>query len=320
MSDPSRQDVTIPPESAGKRLDVVLTELFPGYSRSRLQEWVRAERITVNGQFPQNRQRVIGGEAVCLLLPATEDETLSGDYAPEPIPLDVVFEDDHIIVINKPANLVMHPAVGNRSGTVLNALLYHYPEVSAVPRAGIVHRLDKDTTGLFVVARTLLAHNSLIGQLQTRTMGRQYSAVVQGTMVSGGTVDAPIGRHPQDRKRMAIRDSGKPAITHFRVTEKFSTHTHLSVSLETGRTHQIRVHMTSIQHPLVGDGTYGGRRRFPKGLSEAARNLVHDFPRQALHAQKIGLNHPSSNTSLSWETDLPDDMQDLLLALRQVND
>lgn len=311
---PLLQD-TIPTELAGERLDVVLARLFSDYSRSRLQEWIRAERVQINGQTATiSRQRLNGGETVTLSIP---QEPVVKDCEPQDIPLDIIYEDNHLLVINKPADRVMHPAAGNPDGTVLNALLYHYPDIEKVPRAGIVHRLDKDTTGLFVVAKTLLAHASLVDQLQTRSMGREYSAVVQGHMVSGASVDAPIGRHPTDRKRMAVRDNGKPAVTHYRIAEKFPAHTHINVTLESGRTHQIRVHMTHVQHPLVGDATYGGRRKFPKGLREAARQFVHDFPRQALHARKLRLIHPETQQQQEWESPLPDDINALLMALRE---
>lgn len=306
---------TIPPELAGQRLDVVLAGLFPEHSRSRLQEWIRADHVALDGQVVRViRQRVCGGESVAVAVP---QQPVVEDTQPQDIPLEVLYEDEHILVINKPANLVMHPAVGNRDGTVQNALLYHYPGIDLVPRAGIVHRLDKDTTGLFVVARTLLAHTALVEQLQTRTMGREYTAVVLGHMVSGASVDAAIGRHPSDRKRMAVREDGKHAVTHYRIAEKFPAHTQLTVTLETGRTHQIRVHMAHVQHALIGDTVYGGRRKFPKGLDEAGRQLVHDFPRQALHARKLRLLHPHTQQDMQWESPLPEDINTLIAALRR---
>lgn len=313
MADITIHALTIPPTYAGQRLDSVLAALLPDYSRSRLQEWIRQGRVSMNGQPAVTRFRVVGGEEIEIQPP--EDPVVT-EAAPENVPLKVLFEDEHLIVIEKGPDLVMHPAAGNWSGTVLNGLLFHYPEVASIPRAGIVHRLDKDTSGLFVVARSLLAHVSLVEQLQTRSMGREYFAVVEGTMVSGGTVDAAIGRHASDRKRMAVNTNGKSAITHYRLAEKFDRHTAITCRLESGRTHQIRVHMTSINHPLVGDVTYG-RRRYPRGLTEEAKQFVHDFPRQALHAKRLRLQHPASGDSVEWESAIPDDINDLLQALRQ---
>lgn len=313
MDQAAPHELIVPETLAGQRLDSAMATLLPDYSRSRLQEWIRAGCVLLDDVVPSTRQRLIGGERLVLRVP---EENLTNMAEPEAVPLDVVYEDEHLVVINKTANLVMHPAAGNWSGTVLNGLLHRYPEVSVIPRAGIVHRLDKDTTGLFVVARSLLAHTSLVDQLQTRTMGREYTAIVEGTLVSGGTVDEPIGRHPKDRKKMAISHNGKHAVTHYRLAEKFLGHTCVSVKLETGRTHQIRVHMSALHHPLIGDSTYG-RRRFPKGLTESARQEVHDFPRQALHAHKLSLMHPATREDVSWEVPLPNDMLALLAALRQ---
>jgi 23S rRNA pseudouridine1911/1915/1917 synthase len=235
----------------------------------------------------------------------------------EPISLDIVYEDEHLLVINKPAGLVVHPAAGHADGTLVNALLNHAPEVENLPRAGIVHRLDKDTSGIMVVARSLIAHTSLVDQLQTRTMGREYEAVVVGSLTGGATVDAPIGRHPQDRKRMAVVSSGKPAVTHYRLLERFAAHTHIQCKLESGRTHQIRVHMTHVRHPLVGDPVYGGRLRLPKGTTEELRQALAAFSRQALHARRLTLEHPETGETLSWEVPLPEDMVQLIEALRK---
>ena len=235
---------------------------------------------------------------------------------PQDIALDIVYEDEHILVINKPADLVVHPGAGNPSGTVLNALLNHVPEIDKVPRAGIVHRLDKDTTGLMVVAKTIPAQNHLVDQLQTRVMSREYEAVAMGTMVAGGVVDEPIGRHATKRTHMAVRENGKPAVTHFRVIEKFRAYTHLRLKLETGRTHQIRVHMAHIKHPLLGDPTYSGRPRLPKGASDDFINTLRGFQRQALHAAQLSLYHPETEEWMTWQAPLPQDMQDLLAAVR----
>ena len=232
------------------------------------------------------------------------------------IALDIVYEDEHILVINKSADLVVHPGAGNPSGTVLNALLNHVPDIDKVPRAGIVHRLDKDTTGLMVVAKTLPAQTHLVDQLQTRVMSREYEAVAMGTMVAGGVVDEPIGRHATKRTHMAVRENGKPAVTHFRVIEKFRAYTHLRLKLETGRTHQIRVHMAHIKHPLLGDPTYSGRPRLPKGASDDFVNTLRGFQRQALHAAQLSLYHPETEEWMTWQAPLPQDMQDLLAAVR----
>lgn len=309
---------TVPDELAGKRLDVALATLFPDFSRSRLQTWLKAGTVHIFDARGESldytaRSKVTGGETITLgEIPAIENQDISA----EPVPLDIVFEDQHIIVINKPANLVMHPAAGNRHGTVQNGLLHYDAGLQRIPRAGIVHRLDKDTTGLFVVARSLKAHQSLVSQLADRSMGREYTAIVQGCMVSGGTVDAPLGRHPKDRKRQAVRDDGRSAVTHYRVVEKFRSHAAISVKLESGRTHQIRVHMAHLKHPLVGDATYGGRNRLPAGFATAEREWIGAFARQALHAHALQLVHPESGKTERWEVAMPADMQQLLEMLR----
>ena len=228
-----------------------------------------------------------------------------------------MYEDEHLLVINKPAGLVVHPAAGHADGTLVNALLNHAPEVENLPRAGIVHRLDKDTSGIMVVARSLIAHTSLVDQLQTRTMGREYEAIVVGTLTGGSTVDAPIGRHPRERKKMAVVPTGKPAVTHYRLVERFAAHTHVRCKLESGRTHQIRVHMAHVKHPLVGDPQYGGRLRLPKGTTDELRDVLASFQRQALHARQLTLEHPQTGEILTWEVPLPDDIEGLLAALRK---
>ena len=248
------------------------------------------------------------------------DIELSGEPGacePQNIPVTVVFEDQDLIVIDKPAGMVVHPAAGNYSGTLQNALIFHYPELVSIPRAGIVHRLDKDTSGLMVIARSLPAHAGLVDQLQSRQMGRQYEAVVHGVMVAGGTVDEPIGRHPVDRKRMAVIRNGKHAVTHYRIVQKYPWHTHIRVRLETGRTHQIRVHMAHIRYPLVGDPVYGGRRRIPAGAPEGLVHVLRDFPRQALHAVQLELVHPVTHEPMQWQSNLPEDMQRLIGTLKQ---
>ncbi len=304
----------IPESMSGKRLDWVLASLFADYSRSKLQQWLHDGHIIINNKTGlPGKTKVAGGEQVTLH-PILEKQTES---QPEAIPLNIIFEDEDLIVINKPAGLVMHPAVGNQAGTLLNALLHHDPALANIPRAGIVHRLDKDTTGLLVVARTLSSQKYLVEQLQEREISREYQAIVHGTMVAGNTIEAPIGRHPVDRKRMAVNHNGKHATTHYRVAEKFRLHTHVDVKLETGRTHQIRVHMTHLKHALVGDPVYGGRLRIPPHATEALDKNLRHFKRQALHAIRLTLNHPSSGKIVSWHAPLPSDMVKLLNALRE---
>jgi 23S rRNA pseudouridine1911/1915/1917 synthase len=303
----------VPPELSGKRLDQAAADLISEHSRSRLQSWIKSGALTVNGKKCKPRDKVMLDDQ--LELDAEPEAQVS--WEAEPISLDVVYEDEHLLVINKPAGLVVHPAAGHAAGTLVNALLNYAPEVENLPRAGIVHRLDKDTSGIMVVARSLVAHTSLVEQLQTRTMGREYEAVVVGTLTGGATVDAPIGRHPTDRKRMAVVPNGKPAVTHYRLVERFAAHTHIRCKLESGRTHQIRVHMAHVRHPLVGDPVYGGRLRLPKGTSDELRDVLAAFHRQALHAQQLTLEHPETGEILSWEVPLPEDMVKLIEALRK---
>ncbi len=303
----------VAPEMSGQRLDQALAALFPDYSRSRLQEWIRQGRVEVDGAACKAKARLLGGERI--RLQAVAEVRL--EDRPEAIALDVVYRDEHLFVINKPAGLVVHPAAGNHRGTLLNGLLYLDPALRNLPRAGIVHRLDKETTGLMVVARTEGAHRSLIEQLQARAIKREYRAVVQGVITAGGKVDQPIGRHPVHRIRQAVVATGKPAVTHYRVLERFLAHSYLKVSLETGRTHQIRVHMAHIRHPLLGDPLYGGRLRLPAGASEELLAELKRFRRQALHAKRLGLQHPATGEWMEWQADLPADMQQLLAVLRE---
>ena len=298
----------------GLRLDQVLADLFPEYSRSKLKTWIQDGNVAVNGEVitvPRHKMQM--DELVTVQ--AEMDVQVTSEA--QDIALNIVYEDEHILVINKPADLVVHPGAGNPSGTVLNALLNHCPEIDKVPRAGIVHRLDKDTTGLMVVAKTIPAQTHLVDQLQRREMSREYEAVAIGTMVAGGIVDAPIGRHATKRTHMAVREMGKPAVTHFRVIEKFRAYTHLRLKLETGRTHQIRVHMAHIKHPLLGDQVYGGRPRLPKGASEEFIAALRGFQRQALHAAQLSLFHPETEEWMTWKAPLPQDMQDLLKAVKK---
>lgn len=296
-----------------KRLDQAAAELMPEHSRSRIQEWIKDGSLTVNGADKRPKDKVMLGDRICVR--ATPEPRV--EWHAEAIALDIFYEDDHILIINKPAGLVVHPAAGHASGTLVNALLHHAPEIENLPRAGIVHRLDKDTSGLMVVARSLVAHTSLVDQLQTRTMGREYDAVMNGTVTGGGIVEAPIGRHPTQRKKMAVVRDGRPAITHYRLAERFPAHTHVRCKLESGRTHQIRVHMAHIRHALVGDPVYGGRMRLPPGSTPEIGEMLRQFQRQALHARRLTLIHPVSGEELSWEAPLPDDMAQLLAALRQ---
>lgn len=302
----------IPFDLTGARLDQAMSILFPDFSRSRLQEWIRSGAAVVDGATLPAKHRVSGGEEIVLKAEADRRTEIE----PEAIPLTVAHEDGAILVVDKPAGLVVHPAAGHWGGTLQNALLSHDPNLATIPRCGIVHRLDKDTSGLLMIARTLEAHNSLVGQLQMRTVHREYLALVQGAMIGGGTLDEPIGRHPTDRKRFAVNRNGKTAITHYRVEERFTNHTLIRVKLETGRTHQIRVHMTHIHHPLVGDPVYGGRLRLPPGATENLAATLRHFNRQALHAASLGVMHPETGEYLEWTSPLPADFSELLDALR----
>lgn len=306
-------EATTGAEHFSLRLDQVLADLFPEYSRSKLKTWIQGGNVSVNGQVITVPRHKMQMDEVVTVSAEIEVQVTS---QPQDIALNIVYEDEHILVINKPADLVVHPGAGNPSGTVLNALLNHVPDIDKVPRAGIVHRLDKDTTGLMVVAKTLPAQTHLVDQLQTRVMSREYEAVAMGTMVAGGVVDEPIGRHATKRTHMAVRENGKPAVTHFRVIEKFRAYTHLRLKLETGRTHQIRVHMAHIKHPLLGDPTYSGRPRLPKGASEDFINTLRGFQRQALHAAQLSLYHPETEEWMTWQAPLPEDMQSLIKAIR----
>ena len=301
----------VPYEMAGMRLDQVLAELFADYSRSKLQIWVKSGRVQVNGLSLKPKDKLEGGEEI--ILDAEAEIVITSE--PEKIPLDIIYEDESLLIVNKPAGLVVHPAVGNWHGTLLNALLHHDSNLETLPRAGIVHRIDKETSGLLMIAKTLQAHNSLTQQLQDRAITREYLAITRGRMTAGGTVDEPIARHPTDRKRYAVRESGKDSVTHYRVERRFTRHTFVQVKLETGSTHQIRVHMSHIRFPLVGDQVYGGRFQMPAGCSETLEKELRSFKRQALHAAKLGLLHPVTNEYLEWVQPLPDDMARLLAAL-----
>lgn len=316
MSERIQHRATVLPGQAGQRVDQTAAELFGDFSRARLQEWIKSGQLTVDGVAVRTKDKVRSGNVLAL----DAELELRDNWAAQELALDVVYEDPSLLVINKPAGLVVHPGAGSPDGTLLNALLFRDPQLAAIPRAGIVHRLDKDTTGLLVVARTLQAHADLVRQLQERTVKREYEALVCGLFTGGGKVDAPIGRHPRDRVKMAVVASGKPAITHFRILQSFETYTHLRVQLETGRTHQIRVHMAHIGHPLLGDTLYGARLRLPKHAGEELKTVLQDFRRQALHAAQLGLVHPVTGEYLQWQAPLPDDMQELLDALKLHSD
>lgn len=307
------QQFVVTDAQQGKRLDVVVAELMPMYSRARIQQWIRAGRIQVDQQTRKPKDAVKTGEQIHVA-PQLENEI---EWQPENIPLDILFEDQDILVLNKPPGIVSHPAAGNWNGTVCNALLHHVPDLQNVPRAGMVHRLDKDTSGIMVVAKTLAAHTELVRQLQARSVSRHYYALVQAEVIAGATIDAPIGRHPVNRKCMAVVDSGKPAVTHYRVQQRFKHFTLLNVALETGRTHQIRVHLSHKHLPIVGDPVYGGRLRLPPGCSEKLRQQLTGFKRQALHAYQLSLQHPRTGAELSWQVDMPADMQQLLTTIKE---
>jgi 23S rRNA pseudouridine1911/1915/1917 synthase len=311
MTDPIQLTLTIPPETAGQRLDQVLSELLSEYSRTRIKTWIESGQVLVNGGQLRPKDKVVGGERVEVnaVLPDAVP------VAPEVIDLEIAFKDRHLLVINKPAGLVVHPGAGNAGGTLQNALLHFDPNLAQLPRGGIVHRLDKDTTGLLVVARNLETHTALTRMLEAHDIQREYEAVCVGVMTGGGNVDAPIGRHPMDRLRQAIREDGREAVTHYRVLHRYRGHTHVRLQLETGRTHQIRVHMAHIHYPLVGDRVYGGRLLLPKGASSELIDAIRGFKRQALHAARLAFEHPATGKPVDVTTPIPADMQSLLGAL-----
>jgi 23S rRNA pseudouridine1911/1915/1917 synthase len=315
MTDTPRR-FEVPPEAAGERFDSALTALFNGVTRSRVQQWIEAGQAYLNGAKARKRDIVKAGDVIEVIVPEAAEVVDS----PEDIPLAVVYEDEELLVINKPPGLVVHPGAGNARGTLMNALLHRCPSLNVLPRAGIVHRLDKDTSGLLVVAKTERARQGLIAQLQDKTMGRDYLAIVHGVIISGGTVDAPIGRHRTDRKRMAVTNAGKEAVSHYRVLKRYRIHTAIQVSLESGRTHQIRVHMAHLGFPVVGDPVYGGRARVPARADETLMQLIRTFSRQALHALKLQLVHPASGKEMQWAVEVPEDMSRLMKALAADHD
>jgi 23S rRNA pseudouridine1911/1915/1917 synthase len=311
MTIETHSNTQIPPEMAGYRLDKALAKLFPSYSRARLQQWIHDKQILVNDMPWRSKDKVKGGEVINIMAQPVEEVP----WQAQVLPLSVLYEDEDILVINKPAGLVVHPGAGNQDNTLVNGLLNHAPELAQLPRAGIIHRLDKDTSGVLVVARSLVAHTHLVTQLQNHEFMRAYQAVITGVLVAGGSISAPIGRHPTQRTRMAVTDKGKPAMTHYRIIERYRAHTLVRVQLETGRTHQIRVHFAYKSYPLIGDTVYGGRLRLPPNSADSFKSILRTFPRQALHAERLGLTHPTRGEWMEWVEPLPEDMQNLLLAL-----
>ncbi len=314
MVDRVKQDCEVPVALHGQRLDQAASQLFSDFSRARLQGWIKAGQLLVDGAVLRPKDKVSAG-AQLQLRAALEPQVT---WQPQALELDILHEDETLLLLNKPAGLVVHPAAGHDDGTLVNALLAHFPQLEQLPRAGIVHRLDRDTSGIMVVAKTLAAHKDLVAQLQARTVKREYTAVCLGALTGGGKVDAPMGRHPRARKKMAVLTAGgKRAVTHYRIATRFGHHTQLTVTLETGRTHQIRVHMAHVHHPLVGDPVYGGRPRIPKAASARLIETLRGFSRQALHAQHLTLIHPGRAESLSMDCPIPQDMGDLLAVLAE---
>ena len=301
-------------DTAGLRLDQALADIFSDYSRSRIQAWIRNGNVKIDGQIITKPRTKVMGEEQVIIHAELEAEV---DWKGEDIAIDIVYEDDDIIVVNKSAGLVVHPGAGNWQGTLVNALLFHHPQLEELPRAGIVHRLDKDTSGLMVVAKTLEAHTHLVNQLQSRTVSRHYLCLAYGAITAGGTISRPIGRHPIKRTQMAVVESGKHATTHYRVEQRFNNFTFLRVKLETGRTHQIRVHLTWLKHSLVGDPVYGAGLRLPPGAGDDLKQVLSNFRRQALHATELGLIHPATLEEVNWQAPLPADMQDLLTMMNE---
>lgn len=305
--------LAIEEQFSGFRLDQALSQMMPDYSRSRIQDWIKSGFITLNDKTVKPREKVYLGDQLTLDIP----ETTKTFDQPEPVEFEVLFEDEHLFVVNKPAGLVVHPAAGHQSGTLVNGLLYREPKLEQLPRAGIVHRLDKDTTGVMVVARSLQAHSNLVDALQQREVKREYIAIARGVITAGRTIEEPIARHPVDRKRMSVQENGKHAVTHFTVAERYRNHTLVDVRLETGRTHQIRVHMAHIRYPLLGDQVYGGRFAIPAGVTDELEQALRSFKRQALHARRLSFDHPVSGEALSFEAEIPSDMQNMIEVLKR---
>lgn len=311
------ETATVPEFLHGHRLDAVAAQLFPAYSRSRLRSWIEAGALSLN-EVVQTKARhlVVAGDVLALEAEETPHETNAGA---EPIPLEIVYADEDLAILNKPPGLTVHPGAGQASGTLQNALLHRFPQTELLPRAGLVHRLDKDTSGLLVVGLNLSAYTALVSAMAGREIRREYDAIVNGAVTAGGTVDAPVGRDPRNRLKMAVVDDGRRAVTHYRVHERFAAHTHLRVRLETGRTHQIRVHMAQIRHPIVGDALYGGRVTRGRNMDETLRAVLNAFPRQALHARELQLEHPRDGRELQFTAEPPPDIQRLLALLREAS-
>ena len=305
--------ILIPERMIGERIDAAISEMLPDYSRSKITVWIKAGDALINEKTFKPKDRVTGNEVVYLSL----NQKQSNDWVAEKIPLNIVYEDEDIIVINKQFGLVTHPGVGNWTGTLANALLYYDSSLSKLDRAGIVHRLDKNTSGLMVVAKNEKSQKYLVEQLQAHSIDREYSAIVYGHMIAGGTIDEPIGRDSKDRVKQSVSANGKEAVTHYRAIDRFKSHTHVKAILETGRTHQIRVHLSHAGYPLIGDPMYGGRVRFPKKANEVLKETLLNLKRQALHSKKLTLSHPISGELMSWKAPLPKDMQSLLDVLKE---
>lgn len=310
---------TVSDDMAGKRVDQVLAHYLSDYSRSRLQQWLKAGYVLMDGNIPKTKEKVAGGEVIEVrLAQALEDAKPKENWQAQPIALDIIYEDDALLLVNKPVGLVVHPGAGNLDGTMVNALVHHEPALANMPRAGVIHRIDKDTSGILVVAKTLATHNALTQMLQAREFTREYQAIVMGVMTGGGSVDAPIGRHQTHRTKMAVlphSKTAKEAITHYRIGKRYRSHTLVNVKLETGRTHQIRVHLAHINYPIIGDAVYGGRLRIPPHSTDVFLDSLRAFRRQALHAKLLGFVHPISHEYMEWEAELPEDMQQLIKAL-----
>lgn len=307
-----QQQFNIDQHQSGKRLDQCVAQQFPDFSRSKIQAWIKQGYIQINNQGAQAKQKVVFGTTVSVLVPI---EKQIEDQA-EAIDFDIVYQDESVFIINKPIGLVVHPAAGHQTGTLLNGLLAIDKNLEQLPRAGIVHRLDKDTSGLMMVARTLQAHHFLVDQLQQRLVSREYRAITQGVLTAGRTIEEPIDRHPKDRKKMAVVSDGREAITHFSVRHKYKNFSEIDVKLETGRTHQIRVHLAHLRHPLVGDPVYGGRLTLPKAISDDLKDFLYHFRRQALHAKTLSFTHPQTQQWVSFSSELPDDMQQLIALIK----
>ncbi|MBV8803230.1 MAG: 23S rRNA pseudouridine(1911/1915/1917) synthase RluD [Gammaproteobacteria bacterium] len=312
MTDKIQQTFTIPDHLGGMRLDQALATFLPQFSRTQIQEWIKEGNVTVEKKKWKARDTVLGGELITIDAMRKAQPV----WDAQPIDLNIIYEDEAIIIVNKSAGMVVHPAAGNYENTLLNALLHHAPTLQQLPRAGILHRLDKNTTGLLIIAKTYEALQHLSKQLKNHEIIRIYQAIAFGLMTSGGTINEPIGRHPVQRKRMAVIETGKEAVTHYRIVERYRAYTRLKVQLETGRTHQIRVHMAYIRHPLLGDSVYGGRLQLPKGASQDLIQELRTFKRQALHASELSITHPITNKIMTWNAPLPDDMEKLIKVLK----